>query len=102
MDGTVRGLVTRGEEGIDLVVGSVHRAGRPRFFLTLAAHLECGFDERLGLGFFNLRIHGRTSLFLEASWGQLPATGDHSSAVAGDGRNVTSLPRAAATAGLTR
>ena len=50
MDGAVGGLVARGEEGVDLIVGSIDRAGRPRFFLALAAHLERGLDERLRSG----------------------------------------------------
>ena len=44
--GLLRGLVAGGEQGLDLLVGPVERAGRPRLFLALAAQLQRGLDER--------------------------------------------------------
>ena len=57
MNGAIRGLVSCGEEGVHLVVGSVDRAGRPRFLFAFAAQLQRGLDEGLGLGLSYLSIH---------------------------------------------
>ena len=63
MGGAVGRLVARGEESVDLVVGSVERAGRPRLFFALAAQLQCGLDERLALGLPNWVSIGKPRRF---------------------------------------
>ena len=60
--GAVGRLVPRGEQGLDLVVGPVERAGLPRLFLALAAQLQRGLDERLGLGLRRSGLRPRCSL----------------------------------------
>jgi hypothetical protein len=63
MGRAVGSLVARGEEGVDLFIGSIEGAGLPCLFLGLAAHFHDGFDERFALGFLQLGIHGETSSF---------------------------------------
>ncbi len=57
MDRAVDRLVARGEQGFHLIIGPVDRAGLPRLLLALPAQLQCGLDERLGLGLPQLGIH---------------------------------------------
>ena len=63
MGGAIGRLVPSGEQGVDLVVGPVDRAGRPCFLFALAAQLESGLDKRLCLGLPNLGIHWNISSF---------------------------------------
>ena len=58
----VDGLILRGEQRLDLVVGLVDRAGAAGFFVALAAELQGGFGERSA-------VRWRARLIVARGWG---------------------------------